>query len=377
MTVVVTLGSGVMGSALAVPLADNGHEVRLVGTHLDRDIIDSVKASGVHPGLNVELPPSVRAYQLEEATAAFAGAEIVLSGVNSFGVRWAGEQLARLLPPGALVIAIAKGMEATDEGDLRMLPEVLTRSWSEEQRAAFPVSAIVGPSIAGEVAVRRDTCVIFAGPDQASLDRLAAAFRTERYHVWTSTDLLGCEVCAAMKNCYALGAGLAEGVLEARGVAESPYRMHNYEAALLAQGAEEMRQMVTLLGGRPDTAGGLPAVGDMYVTSTGGRNVRVGRLLGAGVGFTEAWARLDHITLEGAAAIRVIGGALPKLTERGIIGPGDFPLLRHLHEVIEHERPVAMPWGAFFGAEPGAAPGGGPAAGGGQGVRADPALAAD
>ena len=167
MTTVAILGSGVMGAALAVPLVDNGHEVRLVGTHLDREIIDSVKTGSVHPGLNEPLPPSVRAYQLEEAPEAFAGAEIVLSGVNSFGVHWASEQLARLLPDTALVIAIAKGLEADDDGELRTLPEVLTERWSEAQRAGHSVCAITGPSIAGEVAARRETCVVFAGRDES------------------------------------------------------------------------------------------------------------------------------------------------------------------------------------------------------------------
>ncbi len=338
-----------MGSALTVPLADNGHDVCLVGTHLDRDIIDSLKSSHVHPGLDVELPASVKPFQLEDAADAFAGAEIVLSGVNSFGVRWAGEQLAELLPEGALTIAIAKGLQAAAEGDLRILPDVLTESWPEPRRGS--VSAITGPSIAAEVAVRRDTCVVFAGPDQAALHRLADTFRTESYRVWTSTDLVGCEVCAALKNCYALGVGLAEGVLEARGESESSKRMHNYEAALFAQGAAEMRRIVALLGGDFETPSWLPGVGDMYVTSTGGRNVRVGRLLGAGVGFEEASAQLGHPTLEGAAAIREIGGALAKLGERGILDPEEFPLLRHLYDVIELERPVDMPWSSFFGGE--------------------------
>jgi glycerol-3-phosphate dehydrogenase (NAD(P)+) len=351
MTTVAILGAGVMGSALAVPLADNGHDVRLVGTHLDREIIAHVQSTGVHPGLDVELPDTVAAYQLEDAEAAFDGAEIVLSGVNSFGVRWASERLARLLPTEAVVIAIAKGLAAGDDGDLRILPDVLREAWSDTQRATIPVTAITGPSIAGEVAVRRETCVVFAGHDENALDRLARLFRTERYRVWTSTDIIGCEVCAAMKNCYALAAGLAEGVLEARGEAESRYRMHDYESALLAQGAVEMRQMVALLGGRPETVVGLPGVGDMYVTSTGGRNVRVGKLLGAGMRFEEAWAQLDHITLEGAFAIREVGAALGKLTDRGVIRAEDFPLLRHLYEVIELERPLEIPWSAFFGGD--------------------------
>src|SRR5919107_6361028 len=101
-----------MGSALAVPLADNGHDVRLVGTHLDRAIIDALRDSGEHPGLGRALPVSVRPYQLEDVATAFDGADIVLSGVNSVGVRWAGERLAALLRPGQLVIAIAKGVDA-------------------------------------------------------------------------------------------------------------------------------------------------------------------------------------------------------------------------------------------------------------------------
>jgi glycerol-3-phosphate dehydrogenase (NAD(P)+) len=107
-----------------------------------------------------------------------------------------------------------------------------------------------------------------------------------------------------------------------------------------------------LLGGRPETPLWLPGVGDMYVTSTGGRNVRVGTLLGAGLVFTEAAARLDNPTLEGAAAINVFGPALTKLTERGVVGESEFPLMRHLYEVIGLERPLSMPWSRFFGGEP-------------------------
>ncbi len=345
-----------MGSALAVPLSDNGHDVRLVGTHLDREIIDHVKRTRVHPGLEVELPPAVVPYQLDEADPAFADAEIVLSGVNSFGVRWASEQLARVMPDGALVIAIAKGLDASQDGRLRILPEVLTELWSTEQRARVSVSAITGPSIAGEVAVRRDTCVVFAGRDPASLARLAATFATDSYRVWTSSDLVGCEVCAAMKNCYALAVGLAEGVLEARGAADSAYRMHNYEAALFAQGAAEMRQMAALLDGDPETSGWLPGVGDMYVTSTGGRNVRVGRLLGKGMPFEQASAELGNPTLEGAAAIREIGGAIETLSQSGDVDPEGFPLLSHLYQVIEKGSAADMPWDSFFGERGGAAP---------------------
>jgi glycerol-3-phosphate dehydrogenase (NAD(P)+) len=352
MATVVILGSGVMGSALAVPLAENGHDVRLVGTHLDRAIIDAIRSNGVHPGLGRELPSSVRAYQFEEVEAAFEGAEIVVSGVNSVGVEWAGERLAALLRPGQLVIAIAKGVRAEKNGDLRILPDVLARPVPARVRERVGWAAIIGPSIAGEVAARRESCVVFCGTDEAVLDRLAAAFRTDWYHVWTSTDFVGGEICAAAKNCYALGIGLAEGELERRGEAGGPDRAHNYEAALFAQSAAEMRQWVSLVGGRPDAASWLPGVGDMYVTSTGGRNVRAGNLIGTGLGFAEAAARLGNPTLEGAAAIMVFGDALGMLAKRGVVADDDFPLMRHLYEVVALQRPLNMPWRHFFGGEP-------------------------
>ena len=363
MTRIAMLGSGIMASALTVPLADNDHEIRLVGTFLDREIISSVQESGVHPGLGLTLPSAVRAYQLEDAEEAFDGAEVVLSGVNSFGVRWAGQQLARLLRPGQSVIAIAKGMEAAENGDLRTLPDVLAGEVPDALRGQVSWAAIAGPSIAGEVAVRRHTCVVFAGEDQAVLDRLAGLFRTDAYHVWTSTDLVGVEVCAAMKNCYALSVGFGEGVLERLGETSqdeggSPYRNHNYEASLFGQGATEMGRVLRLLGGRPETAYGLAGVGDMYVTSAGGRNIRVGRLIGAGMTFSEADEKLGHITLEGAAAIRVIGGALPALTERGLLEPSDLPLLRALYEAIGRDQPLEIPWSALFGGTPSPTAGG-------------------
>jgi glycerol-3-phosphate dehydrogenase (NAD(P)+) len=108
-----------------------------------------------------------------------------------------------------------------------------------------------------------------------------------------------------------------------------------------------------LLGGDPVTAAGLPGVGDMFVTTMGGRNVKAGRLAGAGVPFSEVQnERMKGVTLEGVAAIRVIGGALPKLTERGVVREEDFPLMRHLYAVVALDEPLNMPWERFFGGEP-------------------------
>jgi glycerol-3-phosphate dehydrogenase (NAD(P)+) len=89
----------------------------------------------------------------------------------------------------------------------------------------------------------------------------------------------------------------------------------------------------------------------MYVTSQGGRNVIAGWQVGSGLRFSEVRKSMPGVTLEGAAAIVVIGDALPKLTERGIIKPEDFPLLRHLHAVVAKDEILNMPWNTFFGAQ--------------------------
>ena len=350
MTSVAILGAGMMGSALAVPLADNGHDVRLVGTHLDTEIIESMQARSYHPRLEQDMPDSIRSFQLPDAAQAFDGAEIVLSGVVSYATHWAAEQLGKLLHDDQLLIMVAKGMESDDHGNLRILPDVLAADLPAPLREAVPISAIIGPCIAGELAARRQSSVIFTGRDQAVLDRLADTFHAPYYHVWTSTDIIGGEVCAALKNCYALGTGFAEGILEGEDVdPDYRWRNFNYEAALLAQGVVESRRLVEVLGGDPRTAEGLATAGDCYVTAKGGRNVKVGQLIGQGIAFREAWEQLDKSTLEGAEAIREIGGALPKLTERGAIGPDELPCLRHLYEVVVEQKPLAMPWERFFG----------------------------
>ncbi|MDR0417727.1 MAG: glycerol-3-phosphate dehydrogenase [Propionibacteriaceae bacterium] len=351
MTQIAVLGAGVMASALTNPARDNGHEVRLIGTHLDDHIIASVKATGVHPTLGLPLDPGVKPYFFTEAAEATAGADVVMVGVNSFGIDWAGQQLARLLRPGQRVLAVTKGLQADADGTLHILPAVLRRAVGDlADRVGW--SAIVGPCIAGELGVRRPSCVVFTGPNQGDLDFLAGLYRTDYYHVWTSTDFVGHEVGAAVKNVFAFAQGFAAGLLKAKGESDAPNVMFNYSAALFAQGSRELHQFIRLLGGDPATGDGLGGVGDMYVTSMGGRNVRAGGHVGAGVPFSEVRdVHMKGITLEGVAAIRVIGAALEPLTRRGVISPADFPRTRFLYEVVAHDAPLDVPWSAFFGGE--------------------------
>jgi glycerol-3-phosphate dehydrogenase (NAD(P)+) len=336
MTQIAIVGAGVMGSATAWPLRDNGHDVRLVGTHLDRDIILSCKEQHFHPRLKRRLPEGMRPYFVEEIAQALEGVEIIVSGVNSLGVHWIAKTLGPHLRPGQIIISVTKGLEATETGELKIFPDVLRDELPADRRDQVTQAAIGGPCIAGELAGQRQSCVVFGSPNGAVLERLAATFRTSYYHVWKTTDLRSLEICAAFKNAYTLGVGLAAGWLEkSGGVDPAEAYMHNLAAAIFGQGCTEMARWLEIAGGTQSFAYGLPGAGDYYVTAQGGRTLRLGRLLGLGKSYAEARQILAGETLEAAEVILQVAKALPALTAQGVVTPQEFPLLRLLIEVIE------------------------------------------
>ncbi len=346
-TKIAIIGAGMMGTALCWPLVDNGHAVHLVGTPLDREIITSIQTNGLHPKLERRLPDGITAYQDHELAAALEDAALVVSGVSSFGVHWFAETVGPHLRPNVPVIAVTKGLEDAPNGDLTILPEATNQRLPDNLKGHLSLNAIAGPCIAHELAARRQTCVVFCGQEQATLAFLKEIFTTDYYHAWTSLDMVGVEVCAALKNAYAMGVGLAVGMMEAAGP-DGLANMYNPQAALFAQGCLEIQRMVALLGGRPENAYSLPAPGDLYVTVFGGRTVRLGKLLGKGLSFAEARKIMVGETLESVEIITRVGRALPKLEARGLADPGDFPLMKHLDQIINHGAKVNIPWEAFF-----------------------------
>lgn len=348
MTNIVILGAGVMGSAFSIPLSDRGYDVRLVGTHLDTDIIEEIHQSRLHPRLRSRIPDNVVPYTVSGLEEAITGADLLVLGVNSQGVNWAADILGAVLPPGVPVLMLTKGL-AGDGNKLSILPDVLRNGLPALYRERYQIFAVGGPSIAGELAGRRHTCVVFSGPDQGFLDKLRALLKNPYYHIWTSTDLVGVEVCVALKNAYALGVGLVMGLLEQQGRADNGAAMHNLAAAIFAQGLWETAYLVSHLGGDLTSVYKLPGAGDLYVTCQGGRNSRMGRLLGLGMGYREAKARhMPDETVEGADLLLDIGPTIEALVEKGELDGKRLSLLRTLARVVLSEQSVEIPWDEFF-----------------------------
>lgn len=347
MATIVVLGAGMMGTALAWPLTDRGHRVRLVGTHLDTEIVHSLRERRHHPTLDLTVPDGIEALPETGLAEALQGADAVALGVSSAGVRWAAKELRSHIRPGLALAMVTKGLVLSN-GALGTLQDLFLSELSPEVRGALHPVAIAGPCIAGELARRVPTSVVFAARDEAAARAWADLARGPYYRVRTSSDLLGVEICAATKNAYAMGVAFGSGLIRAARETGGSIAYHNYEASVFAQAIWEMRQWIGLYGGDPESALWLPGVGDLDVTNAGGRTGRFGALLGEGLGTREAVERMQGATLECLEVLGILRDALAHLDRAGRLGPTDLPLARHLCEVALQGAPIQMPLDRFF-----------------------------
>ncbi len=346
MAVIAIVGAGMMGSALSTPLLANGHELRLVGTPLDHDIIAALKAGQPHPKLRAAVP-GVSAYFVDELPGALDGVEAIALGVSSAGVGWAasalGPELSRAPKP---VLMVSKGL-VWQHDRLEVLPDVL--------RARLPAAAadqvwpggVAGPCSAGELLQKVPTSVVFTGRSLEACEAWAKLARGPFYFVHTTTDVVGAETCAALKNAFAMGVGFGAGLHEARGGQHGSVAHHNYESGVFAQAVPEMQRVVALGGGDPQSAVGLPGSGDLMVTCNGGRTGRFGKWLGLGLSLREAIDKMEGATLECLEVLRELDQALSRFDQLGKIRSDELPLLRHLTDVALRGAPVAMPFASF------------------------------
>jgi glycerol-3-phosphate dehydrogenase (NAD(P)+) len=342
------LGAGVMGSAMAVPAGALGHDVDLVGTHLDEPIIRSVGSNGWHPRLGLSLPETTRAYDWTCFGDVLAKApDLLLLGVSSAGVIWAIDRIAESMRRPIPIVMITKGLHANGQM-IEALPTLVAREIKTRTGLTPPVVAIGGPCIASELAAGRPTRVVATGAT-AEIAREAASFFTATfYHVEVSTDLIGVETCAAFKNFYALAVGAVTGRLEVEGRAPNGASMHNIAAGVFAQAIAEMATLVEGLGGDPRTAASLAGAGDLYVTCLAGRNSRMGRLLGLGRRYSQAKSQdMPNDTVEGAELAVALGATLEAMVAAGRLCGTRLPLMTALLETVNRDRPLAIEFASF------------------------------
>jgi len=349
MAKIVILGAGVMGSAMAVVTGDLGHSVALVGTPLDEEIIRSIEETKLHPKLGVTLSANVSAYRWDRFGEALGrGADLLILGVSSAGVDWAIDHIVEVMVNAMPVLMITKGLVSKEES-IEVFPRVVARELERRKGSRLPVMAVGGPCIAGELAAKRDTCVVIAGDDDEVLNSVIDLLDTPYYHARTSKDVVGVEVCAAFKNLFAIGVGSANGRLERVGRTANGAQMHNLAAGLFTQALAELSILVGSLGGEQASVAGLPGAGDLYVTCQAGRNHRMGRLLGLGMSYSAAKA--DHMandTIEGVELAFAIGPTLDAMMKRGALPKEQLPLTRAIVQAICQDQLFDPPWREVF-----------------------------
>lgn len=344
MATVTIIGAGMMGSALAFPARENGHEVRLVGTHLDREIIEECKKSDKHPKFNRAFPAGLKYYHVEEMEDAVKGADMIIGGVSSFGVDWFGDFVLPKIPLEIPVLSVTKGLFDLPDGTLLTYPELWKRRLAEKG-INRSVNAIGGPCTSYELVAHDQTEVAFCGEDMDVLKTLKAIMATDYYHITTTTDVTGIESAVALKNGYALGIALTIGVNQKNFGLDSELHF-NSQAAIFGQSVKEMYRLLELQGGATLETMSV-GYGDLYVTVYGGRTRLVGILLGRGLNIDEAKAELNGVTLESLVVAERVARAVLARAEKGEVDKKDFPLLLHVNDILTKKSPVNIPWESF------------------------------
>lgn len=345
MSVITILGAGVMGSAMCLPACARGHEVRLVGTHLDGAIIDSLRSTGLHPRLAVKLPTGVKPYAYDQFAAALGGdTDLILLGISSAGIGWAIDRLCETLRKPSDVVMITKGL-APGDGTLHALPDHVASEVKRRTGLDLTIGAIGGPCIAGELAVGRQTGVVIAARDHAFAQRLCEMLATDFYHPRPSGDVMGVEICAAFKNFFAIAVGWAAGRREALPPADNGAHNHNAAAILFDQAIAEMMVLTRHLGGMDASVWGMPGAGDLYVTCQAGRNSRLGRQLGLGLTYAAVKAGpMKDDTIEGAELGLTVAATLEAMMASERLDRAALPITGALLASLTANTPLEIPW---------------------------------
>ena len=341
--VITIIGAGMMGSALAFPAAENGHEVRLVGSPLDDEIIDACIATNRHPKFDRDFPVGVKYYKVGDWKSAVDGADFVIGGVSSFGVDWFGEEILAHLDPTMPVLSVTKGLINLEDGTLISYPEYWRKNLLEKGIDRH-ICAVGGPCTSYELVFHDQTEVAFCGVNTAELKMLKEAMTTPYYHISLTNDVIGLESAVALKNAYALSVAMTIGLVN-RHHGEEAGLHYNSQAAAFYQAVREMTHLMEIQKGSQEALH--IGIGDLYVTVYGGRTRKIGIVLGEGKTYEEALDILAGVTLESLVVARRVANAIYRKAELGEVSLEEFPMLVHSKDVLDNGKDAELPWESF------------------------------
>ena len=302
---IAVVGSGAWGTALAIRLHKNGHDVT-IWTY-ETELIPQMEATRINPRLpGTQLPEGLK---ITGDYACVSGCPLVVMASPSFPLRSVCKGIAPHLDENAVIVSVTKGIE--NGTGLRMSQIV-------EAETGKPVVVLTGPTHAEEVSQDIPTGILAACADKSLAEMVQDAFMSENFRVYTSPDPVGAELGGALKNVIALCAGVTDGL----GCGD------NTKALLMTRGLTEMARLGLSLGASKDSFAGLSGIGDLIVTCTSmhSRNRRAGILIGQGKGVQEAMKEVGAV-VEGYYAAK---GAYELGKKQGI----DMPITEAAYKVL-------------------------------------------
>ena len=302
------LGAGSWGTALAVVLHKNGHEVTIWS--IAQDEIDMLKKEREHkdklPGVKIAEEIGLTT-DLKEA---ISGRDMLVVAVPSPYIRSTAKSMAPYVEDGQLLVSVAKGIE---EGTLMTLSAIL-----EQEIPQAEVAVLCGPSHAEEVGIGLPTTLVAGAKRKETAELVQSTFMNEVLRVYTSPDVLGMELGASLKNVIALAAGMADGL----GYGD------NTKAALITRGISEIGRLALKMGAKYETLSGLTGIGDLIVTcaSKHSRYRKAGMLIGEGYTMEEAMKEVKMV-VEGVYSAK----AAMELSAKYDVS---MPIIEQVNEVL-------------------------------------------
>ena len=330
MSRILSIGAGVMGTAITIPAVSNGHEAKIVGTSLDEEIIDSINKNSVHPKLNVQLTNTSALLFNQMTQEDIDNSDVIVIGINSSGIDWFIELIKNFKVVNKKFLIVTKGLYMNEKKELDIFPNKI----KNEIKQDLSLTAVTGPCKAIELAKKNLTNICFVNSDLDTAINLANLFKNDYYVIKSQSDLLGAELCAALKNVYAIAVGYSQTYFS------KEEKIFNPESALFSHCINEMSHLVTSMGGLPETVFSLSGLGDLHVTSGTGRNGLLGNLLAKSRTYDDIINKeLKNETVEGAQTIKDLGHLFKKLVK-----DHKLPILENLVLCICQNEKLNIPW---------------------------------
>ncbi len=306
-------GSGGWGTAIAKVLCENGHQVTL-WSKFDEEarVIDQKRENPLLPGVAIPKELTITT----DVDAALNGIDMAVIATPSFAVAETAMLIKDKLPGDCIVVCVSKGIE---KDTMRLFSPILRDTLG----AGVRLASVSGPTHAEEVARGIPTACVAASEDIKVAEAVQDAFMNDYLRVYTTTDVVGVELGAALKNVIALGAGISDGL----GFGD------NTIAMLMTRGLAEMAELCVKLGGKKSTLAGLAGLGDLIVTCTSkhSRNRRAGVLIGKGMDVQAAMREVGAV-VEGYYAAKA---AYQLSLQTGV----DMPICTEAYRVLYEGKP--------------------------------------